>query len=112
MFLSVEVNKDSFSMRLAQIYHKVTEYCIWPLLVLLRNEHQVSKLNYSSTLRVSPSGFGKGCQCAKGIQDTESSISNHTLKPCGNKEKKENFIQFSDVSTHVTLMSNFSKALT
>ena len=68
------------------------------------------KLNYSSTLRVSPTGFGKGCQCAKGIQDTESSISNDTLKPSANK-KKENFIQFSDVPTCVTLMNNFSETL-
>ena len=79
---------------------------------MLRNEHQVSKLNYSSTLRVSPTGFGKGCQCAKGTQDTESSVSNDTLKPSANKEKKENFIQFSQVPTHVTLMNNFSEALT
>ena len=28
--LSVEVTKDSFSMRLAQIYHKVIDCCIWP----------------------------------------------------------------------------------
>ena len=69
------------------------------------------KLNYSSTLRVSPAGFGKGCQCAKGIQDTESSISNDTLKPSANKEKKDNFIQFSEISTHVTLMNNFSETL-
>ena len=69
------------------------------------------KLNYSSTLRVSPTGFGKGCQCAKGIQDTESSISNDTLKPGANKERKENFILFSEVPTHVTLMNNFSETL-
>ena len=31
-FLSVEVTKDSVSMRLAQIYHKVTDCCIWPYL--------------------------------------------------------------------------------
>ena len=78
----------------------------------MRNEHQVSKLNYIPTLRVSPSGFGKGCQCAKGIHDTESSVSNDTLKPSANKEEKENFMQFSDVPTHVTLMNNFSEALT
>ena len=64
------------------------------------------KLNYSSNLRVSPTGFGKGCQCAKGIQDTESSTSNDTLKPSASKEKK-NFIQFSEVPTHVTLMNSF-----
>ena len=69
------------------------------------------KLNYSSTLRASPTGFGKGCQSAKGIQDTETSISNDTLKPDANKEKKENFIQFSEVSTHVTLMNNLSETL-
>ena len=97
--LSVEVTKDSFSMRLAQIYHKVREYCIQP------------KLNYSSTLRASATGFGKGCKCAKGIQDTESSISNDTLKPSANKEKIENFIQFSEVPAHVTLMNNFSETL-
>ena len=69
------------------------------------------KLNYSSTLRVSLTGFGKGCQCAKGIQDTESSVSNDTLKSGANKERKENFIQFSEVPTHVTLMNNFSETL-
>ena len=56
------------------------------------------KLNYSSTLRASATGFGKGCQCANGIQDTESSISNDTLKPCANKEKKKtsyNFLRFN-----------------
>ena len=68
------------------------------------------KLNYCSTSRVSPTGFGKGCQCAKGIQDIESSTSNDTLKPSANK-KKENFIQFSEVPTHVTLMNNFSETL-
>ena len=56
------------------------------------------KLNYSSTLRVSPIGFGKGCQCAKGIQDTESSISNDTMKPSASKEKNKktsyNFLRF------------------
>ena len=67
------------------------------------------KLNYCSTLRVSPTGFGKGCQCAKGIQDTESSISNDTLKPSANKEKKTsyNFLRF----LHVTLMNNFFETL-
>ena len=70
------------------------------------------KLNYSSTLRVSQTGYGKGCQCAKGIQDTESSMSNDTLKPGANKEKKENCIQFSEVPAHVTLMNNFSDTLT
>ena len=69
------------------------------------------KSNYSSTLRVSPTGFGKGCQCAKGIKDTESSISNDTLKPSANKERKENFIQFSEVPTYVTLMNSFSETL-
>ena len=39
-------------------------------------------------------GFGRGCQCAKGTQDTESTISTDTLKPDGalitsaNKETK------------------------
>ena len=66
------------------------------------------KLNYSLTLRVSPTGFGKGCQCAKGIQDTESSISNDTLKPGANKERKENFIQFSEVPTYVLLMNDLA----
>ena len=37
----------------------------------------------SSTLGLSPTGFGRGCQCAKGTQDTESSVSNDTLKPNG-----------------------------
>ena len=69
------------------------------------------KSNSSSTLRVLPTGFGKGCQCANGIQDTESSISNDTLTPSANKDKKENFVQFSEVPTHVTLMNNFSKTL-
>ena len=60
-----------------------------------------------------------GCQCAKGTQDTESSISHDTLKPDGvlitsaNKKQKENFIQFSEVPTHVILMNDyFSEALT
>ena len=48
---------------------------------------------------------------AKGTQVTESSISNDTLKPSANKEKKENFIQFSEVPTNVTLMNNFFEAL-
>ena len=71
-----------------------------------------------STVGVSTTGFGRGCQCAKGTQDTESSISNDTLKPNGalitsaNKETKENFIQFSDVPTHVIFRNNFSEALT
>ena len=95
-------------MRLAQICHKVREYCIWPNLYCWEIN---IKLNYISTLRVSPIGFGKGCQCAKDIQDTESSISNDTLKPSANKEKKENFVEFSEVPTHVTLMNNFSETL-
>ena len=72
----------------------------------------------SSTSGLSPTGFGRGCQCAKGTQDTESSISRDTLKPDGvliisaNKETKENFIQFSEVPTHVILMNDFSEALT
>ena len=70
------------------------------------------KSNYNSTLRLSPTGFGKGCQCAKGIQDTESSISNDTLKPSANKGKKESCIQFSEVPTHEIMMNNFSETLT
>ena len=58
----------------------------------------------------------QGCQCAKGTQDTESSISNDTLKPDGvpvpTKKQKENLIQFSEVPTHVILMNDFSEALT
>ena len=30
VFLLVEVTKDWFSMKLVQIYHKVTDCCIWP----------------------------------------------------------------------------------
>ena len=72
----------------------------------------------SSTLGLSPTGFGRGCQCAKGTQDTESSISHDTLKPDGvlitsaNKKQKENFIQFSEVPAHIILMNDFSEALT
>ena len=70
------------------------------------------KLNYSSTLRVSPTGFGKGCQCAKDVQGTESTISNDTLKPSANKEKKKKTsYNVSEVPTHVTLMNNFSETL-
>ena len=50
-FLSVEVTKDSFSMRLAQIYHKVKRLLYLALPVLLRNEHQVSKLNYCGNIK-------------------------------------------------------------
>ena len=32
---------------------------------------------------LSQTGFGRGCQCAKGTQDTESSIWHDTLKPDG-----------------------------
>ena len=59
-----------------------------------------------------------GCQCAKGTQDTESSISNDTLKPDGvlitsaNKETKRKLHKFSEVPTHVILMNDFSEALT
>ena len=71
---------------------------------------------WSSTLGVLPTSFGRGCQCAKGAQDTESSVSNDTLKPDGvpvpTKKQKENFIQFSEVPTHVILMNDFSEALT
>ena len=73
---------------------------------------------WSSSLGLSPTGFGRGrCQCAKGTQDIESSISNDTLKPDGvlitsaNKETKENFIQFSEVPTHVTLMNGWRMTL-
>ena len=69
------------------------------------------ELNYSSTLRASPTGFGKGCQCVKGIQDTESSISNDTLRPSANKGKKRKLHTISEVPTHVTLMNNFSETL-
>ena len=67
---------------------------------------------------VSRTGFGRGCQCAKGTQDTESSISNDTLRPNGtlitsaNKETKgKNFIQFSEVPTHVILRITFLRLL-
>ena len=76
-------------MRLAQIYHKVTKLLYLALPVLLRNEHQVSKLNYCGNMKFNFRGImianwlGRGCQCAKGTQNTESSISNDTLKPDG-----------------------------
>ena len=60
----------------------------------------------------------QGYQYAKGTQNTESSMSNDTLKPDGvlitsaNKETKENFIEFSEVPTHVILMNHFPEALT
>ena len=56
-------------------------------------------------------GLWYGCQCAKGTQDTESSISNETLKPdgalitCANKETKRKL-------HNVILMNDFSEALT
>ena len=58
----------------------------------------------SSTLGVSPTGFGRGCQSAKGTQDTESSISNDALKPDGvlirNKKKTSyNFLTFLHMSS-------------
>ena len=55
-----------------------------------------------------------GCQCAKGTQDTKSSVSNNTLKPDGalitsaNKKTKESFIQFCEVPTHVILMNDLA----
>ena len=69
-------------------------------------------------LGLSPTGFGRGCQSAKGTQDTESSISHDTLKPDGMlitstiKKQKEDFIQFSEVPVHIILMNDFSEALT
>ena len=59
--------------------------------------------------------FGKGCQSAKGTQDTESSISNDALKPDGvlirnNKKTSYNFLRL--IPTHVILMNDFSEALT
>ena len=83
---------------------------------------------WSSTLRLSPTGFGRGCQCAKGTQDTESSISHDTLKPDGvliiiaNKETKRKLhtIRFLHMSSwwmtflrllhrHVFLMNDLAK---
>ena len=52
---------------------------------------------------VSPTGLGRGCQCAEGTQDTV---------PVPTKKQKENFIQFSEVPTHVISMNDFSEALT
>ena len=96
IFLSVEVTK-------AQIYHKVTDCCSWPDLYCWEMNIRSQNLTtvetherWGITLRVSwsPTGFGRRCQCAKGTQDTESSISNDALKPDGalitsaNKETK------------------------
>ena len=49
-FFVCQVTKDSFSMRLAQIYHKVTDCCIW-LTSTAENELQVSVLNYCGETR-------------------------------------------------------------
>ena len=49
----------------------------------IRSQNLTTVETRSSTLGVSPTGFGRDCQCAKGTQDTESSISNDTLKPDG-----------------------------
>ena len=93
-------------MRLAQIYHKVTDCCIWPNLYYremnIRSQNETTVETWSSTLGVSPTGSSRGChcQCGKGTQDTDSSISNDTLKPnyqCKQKKKKNtsyNFLRF------------------
>ena len=89
---------------------------------------------WSSTLGLSPTGFGRGCQWAKGAHDTESSMSNDTLKPdgvlitsanyqCQQRNKKKtsyNFLRFLHMPSwwttflrllhrHVILMNDFNK---